>query len=82
MGDGHIGGDDKRIGICRTVIDLSSRVQVTFENPKWQRFIDDVVKKACDALGVDHYTCKPRCELNKMLLYEEGSQYVSVPSCD
>lgn len=47
---------------------------MTFENAKWNKFIDGMVEKACDALGVDYYGCEPRCELHKLLLYEKGSQ--------
>lgn len=48
--------------------------QVTIENPKWQPFVDDVVEKVCRALGLDWVAIEPRCELYKLLLYEEGSQ--------
>ena len=48
--------------------------QVKFGNPKWAKFVDGVVKKTCEALGVDFASSKPRCELYKLLLYEKGSQ--------
>lgn len=47
---------------------------MTFENPEWTEFVGGVVQKVCDALGVNYAACKPRCDLHKMLLYEEGSQ--------
>lgn len=68
----------------RTVVDKTVRdtwemnaSEVTFENPKWPKFISEMTQKACDALGVDYYACEPRCELHKLLLYEEGSHFLA-----
>lgn len=74
MGDERIRGDTECTRVCNIPIHLSLWVQVTFENPKWPKFISEMTQKACDALGVDYYACEPRCELHKLLLYEEGSQ--------
>jgi hypothetical protein len=49
---------------------------VQFGNPAWVGFMDDVVKKVCQELGVAPSASHPRCELYKLLLYETGSQCV------
>lgn len=74
--------DAQRVRSCDIVIspglsaDDAFGIQVQFENPAWQSFLDDTVRDACEALGVDFEASKPRCELYKLLLYEAGSQCV------
>ena len=48
-----------------------------FENRAWAPFMDQVVHAVCDALGVNFDASRPRCDLYKLLLYEEGSQCVN-----
>ena len=47
---------------------------VTFMNPAWSAFVDSVAKIACLELGVTTNSGVPKCELNKVLLYEWGSR--------
>lgn len=47
---------------------------VAFANPAWGTFISSVAKRACHELGVSNHLRAPRCELYKLLLYEQGSQ--------
>lgn len=43
---------------------------VSFQNPVWDAFVNDVVTKSVwPELGVDTYLTPPRCELYKLLLY-------------
>lgn len=65
----------------RTVVDTEVRdtwemdaAQVHFGNPAWQGFMDRVVQEVCQGLGVNYSASRPRCELYKLLLYENGSQ--------
>ncbi|KAG5653300.1 hypothetical protein H0H81_001260 [Sphagnurus paluster] len=66
----------------RTVVDTKVRdtweiepAKVNFENPQWAPFVAaKVAKTVCQALGVAQAAVAPRCELYKLLLYEEGSQ--------
>lgn len=65
----------------RTVVDVEVRdtweldpSQVTFDNPKWDRWLrKQVVPKVCSDLSTTDKTI-PRVEFYKMLLYETGSQ--------
>ena|ERR1700689_4789964 len=66
----------------RTVIDTNVRDtfeldprRVTFANPRWNEFVQDLVlEKVWPELGAGPYTSPPRCELYKLLLYQTGSQ--------
>ncbi|KAF6756350.1 hypothetical protein DFP72DRAFT_1044931 [Ephemerocybe angulata] len=68
----------------QTVIDTDVRdtweiepANVSFANPKWKEFIDQTAFKTVWAtLGVAPYTTMPRCELYKLLLYQEGSHFL------
>lgn len=68
----------------QTVIDTTVRdtweiepANVSFLNPQWQAFIDEVAfKKVWTTLGVKPYSTKPRCELYKLLLYQTGSHFL------
>ena len=67
----------------KTIVDSTVRdtweidaSHITFKNPAWTQFVEDVVKTVWKRLGVAPYTVPPRCELYKLLLYETGSQYV------
>lgn len=79
--------DASKVGAVATSLSMAvlPLEKVKFGNPKWATFIGDVVKKTCEALGVDFAASRPRCELYKLLLYEKGSQLVFIrirfPSC-
>lgn len=56
--------------------------KLMFANPEWESFVQNqVVKSVCQALGVAPSVTAPRCDLYKLLLYEQGSQYVALFSC-
>ncbi|KAI0334097.1 hypothetical protein GY45DRAFT_1243621, partial [Cubamyces sp. BRFM 1775] len=50
--------------------------EIRFENPAWTTFLDNTVREACQALGVDAQASKPFCEPYKLLLYETGSHFL------
>ncbi|KAL4245987.1 hypothetical protein ABKN59_009134 [Abortiporus biennis] len=67
----------------RTLVDKSVRdtwemdaKSVTFANPRWHRFMMEVVNEVCQSLGVSLIASTPRCELYKLLLYETGSHFL------
>jgi hypothetical protein len=49
-------------------------------NPEWATFVDKAMKDVCATLGIQTTSPQPKCELYKLLVYEKGSQYVSVPN--
>ncbi len=52
--------------------------KVSFGNANWDKYVKDVAcAEACKSLGVDLGKVRPRIELNKLLLYGKGSQYVA-----
>ncbi|TCD65286.1 hypothetical protein EIP91_002848 [Steccherinum ochraceum] len=59
-------------GIGHRIWELDAEM-VTFKNDKYQAFLDDAMKDACLALGVDMSKAAPQCKLSKMLLYGTGS---------
>ncbi|KAI1793097.1 hypothetical protein LXA43DRAFT_281235 [Ganoderma leucocontextum] len=66
----------------KTVIDKSVRdtweidgKDVQFDNRAWAAFMDQVVHTVCETLGVNYDASQPRCDLYKLLLYEEGSHF-------
>ncbi|KAF5383237.1 hypothetical protein D9615_004868 [Tricholomella constricta] len=68
----------------RTVVDTKVRdtweiepAKVKFDNPAWADFVrTQVVRTVWEALGVAPSAVAPRCELYKLLLYEEGSHFL------
>ena len=51
--------------------------KVSFRNANWDKYVKDVAYvEGCKSLGVDLGKVRPRMELNKLLLYGKGSQYV------
>ncbi|TCD65285.1 hypothetical protein EIP91_002847 [Steccherinum ochraceum] len=68
----------------RTVVDTKVRDtwevdahKVEITNPEWSRYLKGVVKEVCKTLGVDYASSKPRCDLYKLFLYEEGSHFLA-----
>jgi len=68
----------------RTVVDKDVRdtweidpSRLSFTHPQWEMFIRNTVcAQVCESLGVSVGDSPPKMELYKLLLYEEGSQYV------
>jgi len=60
----------------RTVVNKNVRdTKITFQNPDWTRFVEDVTMPAViNGLGASPSQGVPRCELYKLLLYRTGSQ--------
>ncbi|KAF8074847.1 hypothetical protein FPV67DRAFT_601295 [Lyophyllum atratum] len=57
--------------------------KVKFDNPEWATFVGThVVTTVCATLGVAPSAVSPRCELHKLLLYEPGSHFLSLPHHD
>jgi len=55
--------------------------KLSFSNPQWEDFITTTVcPEVCKSLGVPIGDSPPKMELYKLLLYEQGSQYVCYPS--
>jgi len=46
----------------------------SFKNPDWPGFLQEVIKKVADGLGLPPHLPPPRAELYKLLLYKTGSQ--------
>ncbi|KAF8604763.1 hypothetical protein BDV93DRAFT_537619 [Ceratobasidium sp. AG-I] len=71
-------GQGERTAVDKEVRDTwqadASRVQ--FTNPAWAGYIEQAVKSVCDTLGVETETTTPKCELYKLLIYEEGSHFL------
>ncbi|KAH9950171.1 hypothetical protein B0H21DRAFT_831190 [Amylocystis lapponica] len=75
----------------RTLTDKSIRDRDTWEmdakdvhirSPVWERWLKNVVQVVCTALGADHATSRPRCELHKLQLCETGSRLFHEPHVD
>ncbi|KAH6891858.1 hypothetical protein BKA70DRAFT_1571662 [Coprinopsis sp. MPI-PUGE-AT-0042] len=68
----------------QTVVDTAVRntweiepSKITFKNPKWTAWLEGVVfDSVWKGLGVAPFRTKPRCDLYKMLLYEQGSHFL------
>lgn len=68
----------------RTIVDKDVRdtweidpSRLSFTHPQWEMFIRNTVcAQVCESLGVSGGDSPPKMELYKLLLYEEGSQYV------
>ena len=54
----------------------SCQLQVQFNNLRWSEFLEELVQHACDALGVDPKSNKPRYELRTLRLLARGSRCV------
>lgn len=48
--------------------------RITFSNPRWQAFLDATVRSVCAKLGARVDEGSLAYELQKLLLYEPGSQ--------
>ena len=66
----------------QTVVDTTYRKTweisgdaVHFHNPYWQEFLDGIVAKAADALGMPRGRGTVRAELYKMLIYSAGGMF-------
>ncbi|KAJ3537272.1 hypothetical protein NM688_g6715 [Phlebia brevispora] len=64
----------------QTIIEKSARDMwqinadmVKFENPAWESWLKPVVHEICQTLDVHEAASRPKCELQKLLLYEAGS---------
>ncbi len=60
--------------LCISTFD-SHPFQVRFENTEWSAFVNDLLQKTCDDLGIREEVSKLRCELINMRLSEAGSRY-------
>ena len=55
---------------------LTDRSKVSFRNPKWEQYVDEVVRKhVWEDLGCTPYkTSAPRCEFHELLLQKSGTR--------
>ncbi|KAJ8075191.1 hypothetical protein PM082_019519 [Marasmius tenuissimus] len=54
--------------------------KVQFQEPKWQSFMDKLVREVCQALGVSVQTSRPRYELYELLVH--GTGFHCLPNVD
>ncbi|KAF8526488.1 hypothetical protein JB92DRAFT_3229448 [Gautieria morchelliformis] len=60
----------------RDIWELSAD-KVHFQNPHWKQFLTaKVVPNVCTNLGVNYGSASPRCDLYKLLVYEQGSHFL------
>ncbi|KAF9650685.1 hypothetical protein BDM02DRAFT_3127503 [Thelephora ganbajun] len=57
---------------------LVNRHKVSFKNPKWESYVDEVVREhVWEKLGCAPYKTAPRCEFHKLLLQKPGTRFFS-----
>ena len=70
--DAHLIAD---MGSCTSETTLIDRSKISFRNPKWEPYIDEVVReRAWKRLGCVPCKTIPRYELQKLLLQRPGSR--------
>ncbi|KAF8604770.1 hypothetical protein BDV93DRAFT_605704 [Ceratobasidium sp. AG-I] len=71
-------GQGERVKVDKEVRDTwqADAAQVHFTNPAWATYIDAAMKSVCVTLGVETETTTPKCELYKLLVYQEGSHFL------
>ncbi|KAI0797102.1 hypothetical protein C8Q75DRAFT_226404 [Abortiporus biennis] len=56
--------------------------KITIGSKNWPIFMENVAKEVCQALGIDYDSSRPRCELFKLILFDEDTICRTLKTCE